>query len=187
MIYPQKISSKKGESIITILAIFSVILGIVLYILNRILNPFTPWSAITNAGIVYIWITVIYSIKWNTNIASHVLVQMIAISLLLFYIDNKLGFEPWSIEIGIPIVLTIANLTMFILALVTYKRYGKYVVYELFIVIFSMFPVWITNRNNVDLNAFQIVAIGTSIVSFILSFILSSKDYYRSLKSSFHM
>ena len=76
---------------------------------------------------------------------------------------------------------------MFILALVTYKRYGKYVVYELFIVIFSMFPVWITNRNNVDLNAFQIVAIGTSIVSFILSFILSSKDYYRSLKSSFHM
>ena len=50
-----------------------------------------------------------------------------------------------------------------------------------------MFPVWITNRNNVDLNAFQIVAIGTSIVSFILSFILSSKDYYRSLKSSVHM
>lgn len=187
MIYPHKISSKKGESIITMLLILSVILGIVLVVLNKILSSHIPWSAITNAGIIYIWITVMYSLKWNTNIASHVLVQMIALSGLIFFIDNRLGFEGWSIEIGIPIILSIANVTMLILSIVTYKRYGKYVIYELFIVILSMFPIWISNKTNVSLNTFQIVAISISIMSFVLSFILSSKEYYRSLKSSFHM
>ena len=98
MIYPKKLSSKKGDLIFKIFLISSVILGIILFIINKLTTPNIPWATLTNAGIIYIWITVFYSINKNTNIAGHVLIQAIAISLLTVFIDYKLGFEKWSIN-----------------------------------------------------------------------------------------
>ena len=102
MIYPKKLSSKKGDLIFKILLFGSVLLGIILFVINKLTTPNIPWATLTNAGIIYVWITVYYSIKKNTNIAGHVMIQAIAISLLMLFIDYKLGFEKWSLNISIP-------------------------------------------------------------------------------------
>ena len=65
-------------------------------------------AGIANCGIIYAWVTVIYSMNRNTNIAGHILVQAIAISLITLYIDYRLGFKGWSIDISIPIIIIIA-------------------------------------------------------------------------------
>ena len=129
MIYPQKLSNKKSEKIIRVFFIFSVILGIIMFLINKKTSPNIPWSPIANAGIIYVWITVIYSIKKNANIASHVLLQMIIMTMLILYIDNSLGFKGWSIYIGIPIILIISNVTMLVLSIACYKKYTKYAIF----------------------------------------------------------
>ena len=123
MIYPKKLSSKKGNKIITILMIVSIILAIILVLINKLTTPNITWAAFANCGIIYIWITAIYSIKKGTNIAGHVLIQTIIISLVILYIDNRLGFKGWSINRAIPIVLIIANISMLVLTIVSYKKY----------------------------------------------------------------
>ena len=82
MIYPQKITSKKSDLIINLLLIFSIIIGLVLILINNLTTPNIRWAGIANAGIIYMWAVVIYSIKRRNNIAGHVLVQVILASVL---------------------------------------------------------------------------------------------------------
>ena len=187
MIYPQKISSRTSEIIIKSLLLFFVVLSITLFIINKMVNPEIPWSPIVNAGIVYTWITVIYSIKRNTNLAAHVLLQLFAISCLVIYIDNKLNFTGWSIYIGIPIILIIANIIMLILSIVTYKKYFKYVIYQLIIVILSCVPTILGFNKIINIKVLQIIATSISCLNLFVSLGLNYKAFYKSLESNFHM
>ena len=187
MIYPKKLSSKKGDLIFKIFLISSFVLGILLFIINKLTTPDIPWATLTNAGIIYIWITVFYSIKKNTNIAGHVLIQAIAISLLTIFIDYKLGFEKWSINIAIPIIIIIANITMLILTIVSYKKYIKYAIYQLIIVLFSMIPVILIGENILENKVLSIVASSIYISNLILTLILSAKDVKEAVIRKFHI
>ena len=187
MIYPKKVSSKKGDLIFKIFLISSVILGIILFIINKLTTPNIPWATLTNAGIIYIWITVFYSINKNTNIAGHVLIQAIAISLLTVFIDYKLGFEKWSINISIPIIIIIANVTMLVLTIVSYKKYIKYAIYQLIIVLFSMVPVILLGENVLENRVLSIIASSISIINLILTLILSTKDVKEAIIRKFHI
>lgn len=187
MIYPQKLSNKKSEKIIHVLVIISVVLGIIMFLINKKLSPEIPWSPIANAGIIYVWITVIYSIKRNSNIAAHVLLQMIIITMLILYIDNRIGFKGWSVYIGIPIILIIANVTMLVLSIVCYKKYTKYAMYQLIIVLISMIPIILSLNGIIEIKTLNIVAVGISLFNLTISLILSHTAIAKTLICKFHM
>lgn len=187
MIYPQKLNNKKGEKIVNALLIVSIMIAIILFVINKITTPNVPWAGIANAGIIYTWITVIYSIRRNTNIASHVLLQMLAISLVLLYIDNRLGAYGWSIYIGIPITLMVANITMLVLAIISYRNYTKYVMYQLIIVFVSIIQVAPVLMGVIEFGILNIISIGISLLNLVISLILSYKDFGKMLECKFHM
>lgn len=187
MIYPEKLSSKKRNILINLLLITSVIIAGILVLINKLTSPNIPWAGIANAGIIYVWITVMYSIKRNTNIAAHVLLQTIIMSLVLLYIDNRLNFYGWSVSMGIPIILMIANVTMFVLSIISYKNYTRYAIYQLIIVFLSLNQYILAYKGIMELGVLNIVAIGVSLFNFIVSLALSYKEFYSALKCKFHM
>jgi len=187
MIYPQKLSSKNGDKLINILLIISIIIAVILVLINKITSPNIPWASIANAGIIYMWITVIYSIRRNTNIAAHVLLQMIAISAFIFYIDQRLNFRGWSIYIGIPIILMVANATMLVLSIVGYKKYIKYALYQLIIVFLSITQIVVVSKGIMPLGILNKIAIGISLFSFVISLSLSYKEFYKIIICKFHI
>ena len=93
MIYPKKINANKTDKVMKALLISSVGLSGILLLIDKLTSNKISWSALSIAGIIYVWITVIYSIKKNTNIAGHVLIQTIAISCLTVFIDYQIGFR----------------------------------------------------------------------------------------------
>ena len=187
MIYPKKLSSRKKDLIFKVLLIGSVILALILTLINKSTTPKIPWAALSNAGIIYVWITVFYSIKKNINIAGHVLVQAIAISLLTIFIDYKLGFNKWSLSIAIPIIIIIANVTMLILTIVSHKKFIKYAIYQLIIVLFSMVPVILISENIIENKVISVVASSISILNLILTFFLCAKDVKEAVVRKFHI
>lgn len=187
MIYPQKLSSKNGQRILNILLIVSAVIAISLIIINKLINPNIHWAALTNCGIIYIWITVLYSIKRGTNIAGHVLLQTIAISAAMLYIDDRVGFIGWSINIAIPIVLIIANITMLILTLVSYKKYIKYAIYQLVIVIMSLISIFFITNNLIEMKLLSTIAMIISVLNLIITLILCYKDIKDALVRKIHM
>lgn len=136
---------------------------------------------------LYIWVTVLYSINKNINIAGHVLIQTIAISLLTVYIDYKTGFKAWSVNLSIPIIIIIANITMLILTIISRKKYIKYAVYQLLIVIVSTIPIFLVYENLVQDKTLSIIATTISGVNLILSLSLSAKDIKEVIVRKFHI
>lgn len=187
MIYPKKIKAKKSDKIIKILMSISVGIAFMLVIINKVTTPEVPWAALANAGILYSWVVVMYAIKKNINIAGHVLLQLIALSSLTIYIDSILGRKGWSINLAIPIMIMIANLTMLVLTIVSYKKYMKYAMYQLVIVILSMIPMLLVTEHMVKDKTLSIVATGVSVLNFILCLILATKDIKEAILRKFHL
>lgn len=187
MIYPQKISSKKTDVIINLLLIFSIIIGVVLILINKLTTPEIHWAAIANSGIIYVWAVVIYSIKRRTNIAGHVLIQTLLASIITMYIDMQLGFIGWSIYLANPIILFVANITMLILTAISYEKYIKYAIYQLVIVIFSLIPLWLIMGNIIELRVLNRIAVEVSILNLIVSLILCAEDIKDAIVRKLHM
>lgn len=187
MIYPQKLNIKKSDKIIKIFGLVSIIIAIALVVINKFTIPKIPWAALSNCGILYVWVTVIYSVKRNTNIAGHVLIQTIAVSILTLYIDYKIGFKGWSTDIAIPIIIIIANITMLILTIVDHKKYIKYAISQLIIVFLSMAPIILITENVIHNRALSIIASSISIGNFVFSLILCSKDVKEAIIRKFHV
>lgn len=187
MIYPQKLNSKKSDKIVKILLIVSVILAILLYIINKLTSPKIPWALLTNVGIIYIWITTIYSIRKNTNIAGHVLIQTIAISIITVLIDYNIGFLGWSLDIAIPIIIMIANITMLLLTIISHKRYIRYAIYQLIIVLFSMLPIILITERLIRNTTLSIIATSISGLNLLITLILCSKDVKEAIIRNFHI
>lgn len=186
MIYPEKIKAKKSDKIIKILISVSVAIAIILLFINRVTTPTIPWAALANAGILYSWVVVVYAIKKNINIAGHVLLQMIALSFLTIYIDYKIGNKGWSVSIAIPIMIMIANLTMLVLTIVSYKKYMKYVIYQLMIGLLSILPLIFVTEHIVQDKTLSIIASGISILNFVICLILCAKDIKEEIVRKFH-
>ena len=186
MIYPQKLSSKTGEIVLKTLLGASVLLGLILILINKLTTPNIPWAGLANCGIIYTWITVMYSIKKGTNIAGHVLIQSIAISIAMLYIDERIGFRGWSINIAIPIIIIMGNATMLILTIVTRKNYIKYAIYQLVIFLISLFSWFIIDRI-ISLKILSNIAIMISILNLLISLILCFKDVKEALIRKLHM
>lgn len=187
MIYPEKIKAKKSDKIIKILLSLSIGMALILVVINKLTTPSIPWAAFVNAGILYSWVVVRYSIKKNINIAGHVLLQTIALSLLTFYIDYKLGRKGWSINIAIPIMIMIANVTMLVLTIISYKKYIKYAIYQLMIVFFSMLPIVFMTEHMVQDKTLSMIASGVSVLNFVLCLVLCARDVKEEIVRKFHM
>lgn len=186
MIYPEKIKAKKSDRMIKLLMSVSVGVALLLWFINKLTTPSVPWAALANAGILYSWVVVLYAIKKNVNIAGHVFLQLIALSSLTMYIDYVLGMSGWSINLAIPIMIMIANLTMLVLTMVSYKKYIKYAMYQLGIVVFSMIPVWLVTEHIVEDKTLSMIATGISILNFLLCLILAAKDMKEAIFRKFH-
>ena len=115
------------------------------------------------------------------------MIQAIAISLLTVYIDYNLGFGGWSLEISIPIIIIIANVTMLVLTIVSHRKYMRYAIYQLVICIYSLIPIYFMQKGMIDHYVLSYVAIGISIVNFILTIILSARDVKEAIIRKFHM
>ena len=187
MIYPQKLNSKKSNLILKIGVLISVFIAILLIVINKLTTPRIPWAAIANGGIIYVWIVLFYSIRKNINMAGHVLLQTIAISLLTIYIDYELKFKGWSIDIVVPILVIISNITMLVLTIVSHKDFIKYAIYQLLIVLFSLLPIILVTENMVQNKTLSIVASVISILNLGLSLILCARDVKEAVIRKFHM
>lgn len=187
MLYPQKLNRKKSDLIIKIMMSVSVGIALLLILINHLTTPKVHWAGLANAGIIYTWITVIYAINKNTNIAAHVLLQTIAISVLTVYIDYKTGMKGWSFNLAIPIIIIVANVTMFILTIVSHKKYIRYSIYQLIICVLSLIPIFFVHEKLAKNVIMSYVASGVSVVNFGLTICLCARDVKDEIVRKFHM
>lgn len=76
---------------------------------------------------------------------------------------------------------------MLILTIISHKKYIKYAVYQLLIVIVSTIPIFLVYENLVQDKTLSIIATTISGVNLILSLSLSAKDIKEVIVRKFHI
>jgi hypothetical protein len=170
MLYPKIVNVKKSREVTVILEIISVILSVILMIINYVFSLKLDWSIIVIVSIIYLWISTVYALDKNVNLASYTLFQMIVLSIFLFIIDFVFGFTRWSLSIGIPIVIMVSNVTMMIITMIKHKKYMKYAVYVILILLFSIVYDIIISMASNHSPLLNIITLWVSITN--LSFVL---------------
>jgi len=186
MLYPQKNSAKRNNSIIKNSFLILLVIAIILIIINHFTTPGIKWAGCFNAGMLYIWITIVYSLNRNINTSRHLFIQLIALSSLFIYIDIKQGFLGWSINYAIPIVIMIINIAMLILSITSYN-YVKYAFYQVLIVIVSLIPLFFIYENMTNNKTLNIIAVGICGLNLLISLIFHFKDLRTELIRKFHI
>ena len=187
MLYPEIKNIKKSKAVMNISIIVTVFISATLILINYSLQENLNWSIIAILGIIYIWNTVIFSLRKGINLASSVALQTIQILILLFFIDFVFGFKKWSFIIGFPIVTIVSNLIMCILTLVKYKKYVKYAIYEIFILFISVllnFIIICIFKEKIVLN---IISLFCAFLNLILVLALSGKAIKIEVQKKFHI
>lgn len=187
MLYPQKINAKKTNFIVKIAILISFVVGVLLVVINRFTTPEIRWAGYCNAGIIYVWITVLYSLNKNINMANHLYIQMLTLSALCVYIDYRLGFQAWSINLAIPMIVIIINITMLILSITSYNNYKRYAFVQLLIILTSLIPIFLVYEQLVNDKTLSIVATGISGLNLLLSLCLHSKEIKAEIVRKFHV
>lgn len=188
-LYPKVRNVKEINLASGIMLIISFAISITCVIVNLCTSTKYLWCLIVIAGIVYSWITVIYSISRNVNIGSSVTLQFIVISLFVLCIDYIFDYKGWSINLAIPIIIIIANTTMLILTIVSVNRYYKYAIYQLIIFAISMVPliIFFAFDNIIIVPIFTIISSGIAFFTFVMSLILCGKNILEELDRRLHI
>ena len=187
MLYPKIKNIKKSRAMMNISIIITIFISITLMLINFSFQKKLNWSIIAILGILYVWNTVVFSLKKGINLASSVLFQTIQILIILFFIDFIFGFKKWSFFIGFPIVNIISNLIMVILTIVKYKKYVQYAIYEiiiLFLSILSNFIIMVVFKYRIVLN---IISLCFAILNLIIVTVLNGKALKIELQKKFHI
>lgn len=189
ILYPQIRNVKRSNFAIKILIIISIIVSTICVIVNVCTSTKYLWCLLVIVGIIYSWITVLYSIHTNVNIGSNVTIQALAISVLTLCIDFILGYKGWAINIAIPIIIMVANVTILILTFVSVSRYYKYAVYQLIIFVLSIIPLIIYYVFNgvIVKPILMIISSSIAVFTFIISLILCGKNIMEELDRRLHM
>ena len=188
-LYPKVRNVKEINLASGIMLIISFAIAITCVIVNLCTSTRYLWCLIVIAGIVYSWITVIYSISRNVNIGSSVTLQFIVISLLVLCIDYIFDYKGWAINLAIPIIIIIANTTMLILTIVSVNRYYKYAIYQLIIFAISVVPliIFFAFDNIIIVPIFTIISSGIAFFTFVMSLILCGKNILEELDRRLHI
>ena len=181
MLYPKKISSKKVDIFLGILSLSMVGISVVLLVINYLTTPNIYWSHLCICGFIYTYIMVRYSATITKNISGYVAFQTILLTIVFHFIDYRIGYTGWSLNIALPIVIIIANISMFIITIINYEDYGKYAINQLIIVLLSLSTIYFVHRGNINNNALIKVSIIISIFNFLVSLFLCHRDFKEQL------
>lgn len=188
-LYPKIRNVKRGNIAIKIMAIVSIVIALTCTIVNLCTSNRYLWCLIVMVGIIYSWITVIYSVHRNINIASNVVLQTIAISALTLCIDYILGYQGWAINLAIPIIIIVANVTILVLTIVSVRRYYKYAIYQLILSVLSFIPLIILLAFDgiITRPIFTIIASSIAAFTLVMSLILCGRNIIEELDRRLHM
>ena len=187
MLYPKIENIKKDGKTFYFISFLNLLLCIIIVIINFFISKNINWSIIASLGILFIGRTIFIVLNQNKNLALFIFVQMIYLSLLLFSIDFIFGDIDWSLLIGSPILIIVSNFSMILVNIIRYKKYLKYALYEIMILVLSILYeviLWYILKKISILNG---IAFWICISNLALVLSLNTKTLILEFKKNFHI
>ncbi len=186
--YPQiEFNVHKFNIILRLFFFLSVLISAVLLLVNFLTYMGIWWAFIGIGAIIYVWITIKYSILNNTNSAMKIVVQTLGAQALTVLIDWSIGYKGWSVDYAIPSIFLVADLAVLILMAVNFMNWQSYIMFQILFVLFSLIPVIFYIRGTITHPLLTFLAAGSSLLILIGTMIFGDRSAKNELKRRFHI
>jgi hypothetical protein len=128
---------KKLRLALKIVLFIFVVAEFLMITINRLTTVSYPWSLITGVALLYIYLSLMYWIAYDSGFASKVGLQIMLTAFLLFAIDYFNGMRGWALEWAIPGIILLGDFIVAVLMLINRSRWQSYLLLLLFLAIIS--------------------------------------------------
>lgn len=145
------------------------------------------WSAISGIAILYLYLTLRFSIQKNRGYRRTILLQVLGATLLAVGIDFIVGYQGWSVNFVVPGAILLLDLAIFILMMVNKSYWQSYILMQMFTVLLSVLMLIFWRRGIISHPAAAVVAAGASAALLLGTLIFGDRKALNELKRRFHM
>ncbi|MFD1065029.1 DUF6320 domain-containing protein [Oceanobacillus locisalsi] len=138
-IYDTKIQRRRfAQRLVLFISISAVSISL---LINLLTNPERLWFLYVLSPVLYGLLTINHTILSRAHVGSKVILQVIALSVMLFILDAASGSSKWSIHYVIPFLVTLATVLVTIIVLRKPMKWREYIGYMSTMVILGFLPV----------------------------------------------
>jgi len=140
-----------------------IFLCILICMISIVLDTFfyegSMWSILSIGSVAYSWTLMYHALRSNRHIASKIVVQALAGSILIVLIDIMTGFQGWSVNFVVPQIAILANVVIFILMIANRMVWREFVMYQLAMAGLSFIPLALIVLNIVTRPFISLIAV----------------------------
>lgn len=144
------------------------------------------WSLIVLAGILYMWIAIVYGIRRVHRISRAILYQMIATSAIAVLIDQLYGGYGWAIDYVVPALCLFGMLAIAVVALISHIDLEEFVIYIVVNALLGLIPLIFVLIGLADARWPSLCCVMLSVLSLAGVFIFGGDDVRQEIKKRFH-
>lgn len=145
------------------------------------------WSLITGGAFLYGLITLSYAVFHNAGYRAKGIVQTVCGILFIVLVDVSLGFKGWSLDYVFPAVVIAVDLGIIILMIVNSRNWQSYILFQLFMTVWSLIPILLHRMNIITDPNLSIIALVISVILFLGTLIIGGRRASTELKRRFHV
>ncbi len=138
-------------------------------------------------GIISTWSSVGAVVLRRRHVSKIITWQVTILSLLMLAWDWMLGWQGWSLNYSIPIVLLAAQATLYILAEALHMESGDYIVYLLLCGLLGLVPLLFLIFGWVSVKLPSVICVGVSFLMIVGTFIFQGGNIKHELSKRLHI
>ena len=154
---------------------------------NYLLPTQIWWSLFVVFGIACVWISLSLAIKKRRNLPKNILWQVFLAAVLSLLWDLATGWHRWSLDYFLPILFTLAIVSMWVTARILNLRAGDYLVYLCIDILFAILPAVCIFAGALRVLLPSIICVVGSILSLAALLIFEGENMRRELRRKLHL
>lgn len=144
------------------------------------------WSVIAIASMIYVGMTMRYSIMRHANLGYKMMIQILGAQALLVIIDVMTGYKGWSVDYAIPTTILFADIAIVFLIIVNRLNWQSYFMYQIAITVFSFIPMVLWAVGVIGRPLMAIITVIISVLVLTVTVLLGDRRVKNELIRRFH-
>jgi len=129
---------QKRRFFVKLFVFFSIVAELIMLLINYLTYKNTLWSLLPGIGLAYVCFTLIFSLRDKKSIRQRLVVQLGVGILGMIALDNIIGYQGWSIDIGVPSAIFGVEVSIILLILTHMYSWQSYLLTQIVLLLTSI-------------------------------------------------
>ncbi len=165
----------------------AIVVETLLISINYYMESEIWWSLITGIGLFYGYMLIRFAILGKSGYISKIIVLAVLAILMLVAIDFLIGFNGWSLNYALPIVIVVVDVGILVLMIINRRNWQSYLMWQIFMIICSIIPIIFYVVDIITHPILAGISMGASVCLFLGTVIIGDRRARVELKRRFHI